>query len=109
MTFDGPQLSLTLDGPPAAPRKATIEERFAAFDQANPHVFALLLELARRRLTEGATWIGVKELWEGARRFVRVSRLDDTYKLNNTFTAMYARKLLTTEPRLVGVMKVRGG
>ena len=109
MTFDG-QLSLTLDGPPAAPGRASIEDRFVAFDRANPHVFALLLRLARERLDRpGVLRIGVKELWEQARVHVETERLGDAYRLNNDYTAAMARKLIRVEPRLVGVMRVRGG
>jgi hypothetical protein len=99
------------DAPPerqAAP--ATIGGRFRAFDAANPHVLAEMLRLARARLDRGERYISVKALWEELRRALAYRHevlADGEYKLNNNYTALYARRLLDLEPRLDGVIATR--
>lgn len=106
--LDG-QLSLAIDAPASSspPRRRSIEDRFASFHAANPHVLELLRDLARERLGAGATWIGVKELWEHARAHAANNEPRGTYKFDNSFTALYARRLIELEPRLADVMRVR--
>jgi hypothetical protein len=94
--------------------KPTIEERFASFDAANPHVYVALERLARLRLIRGDKRIGVKALWEELRRTLAKTALaydpdlgTDGYKLNNDFTALYARKLIDGHPELAAVIEVR--
>lgn len=100
-----PQLDM-FDGATPPARKPTITEAFDAFHTANPHVFAELKRLALARIARGETRIGVKALWEELRESIRVQKLGD-WKLNNSFTALYARKLLEHEPMLVGVIETR--
>ncbi len=103
------QLDLLSPPPPAEPSKPkrpTIEERWQAFDAANPHVFRRLLELARARLDRGERYISVKALYEELRVSLSTKK-EAGYRLNNDFTAIAARRLLEVEPRLVGVIETR--
>lgn len=86
--------------------RPTIEQRFAAFHHANPHVFEEMLRLARERLDAGATRIGTKSLYEQCRESLRVKKIG-TYALNNDYTAPLARLLIEAEPRLDGVIELR--
>ncbi len=86
--------------------KPTIDERFAHFHAANPHVLDEMLELARARLDRGETRIGAKALYEELRQSLRVRKFGE-WKLNNDFTATYARKLIEAEPRLEGMIELR--
>lgn len=86
--------------------RASIEERFAAFHAENPHVFAELLHLAREWLDKGATYVSIKALWEACRVSLRAHGPGE-YKLDNSFTASFARLLIETEPRLEGVIRLR--
>jgi hypothetical protein len=98
---------------PAKPRALTIEERYQLFHAANPHVLAEMQRLARARLDRGETFISVKALWEELRTSLAKRALAydadfaGDYKLNNSYTAFYARELLGVEPRLVGVIETR--
>jgi predicted kinase len=104
---------------PAKPRALTIEERYQLFHAANPQVFAEMLRLARARLDRGEKYISVKALWEELRRsLIQIAQrkeaayegfdaLKAAYKLNNSYTALYARELLDIEPRLAGVIETR--
>ena len=93
-----------------APR-LSIEERFESFHKANPQVADRMLTLARRRLDRGETFISVKALWEELRASFQKSDLAydgfDTTKLNNSYTALYARLIIKLEPRLGDVIELR--
>lgn len=105
------QIKMFLDKPaapaPARPAsKPTLQERWQAFCDQNPHVMVEMLRLARARLERGETRIGVKALWEELRESIRVQKLGD-WALNNSFTALAARRLIELEPRLDGVIELR--
>ncbi len=86
--------------------KPSIDQRFADFCQANPHVLAEMMRMAREKLAAGENRIGVKALWEELRSWLKVTGKGD-YKLNNDFTAPAARKLIEMEPKLAGVIELR--
>ena len=95
-------------------RRRTIEERFEAFDRANPEVFVEMLRLARARLARNEGRISIKAIYEELRASLEVIRdsgsseaLRGPYKLNNSYTASFARKLIEHEPALRGVIELR--
>lgn len=100
-----PQLDM-FDGASPPARKPTITEAFEAFHTANPHVFEEMRRLALARVARGERRVGAKALWEELRESIRVRKLGN-WKLNNSYTAMYARKLLDAEPALVGKIELR--
>lgn len=85
----------------------TIEERFSAFHKANPHVFRLLRELALDYKRAGHSRGGMKMFYEVLRYRSGLYTQGDPYKLNNDFTALYARKLMEETPELVGFFEIR--
>ncbi len=103
----------TTTSAPSKPARPTLEQRFQLFHKENPHVFARMLELARARLDRGERWISVKALWEELRASLAKRELaydadyEPEFKLNNNHTAFYARVLVETEPRLIGVIETR--
>jgi hypothetical protein len=97
----------------------SIDARFAAFHQANPRVFDEMLRLARGKVAAGATRIGVKALWEELRVSLAKRELaydsdfeqppggGPVFKLNNSHTSLYARKLIEHDPSLAAVIELR--
>lgn len=88
----------------------TIAEAFGAFHQANPHVLENLRKLAlERHARRPAEKIGIKHLWEVLRweYEVKTDRPANECRLNNNFTAFYARLLMAREPILRGVFELR--
>ena len=92
--------------------KPSIDQRFADFHQANPHVFDEMLRLARARVAGGVTRLGAKALWEELR--ISLAKRDlaydsdfKTFKLNNDFTAPMARMLIEHDPSLAAVIELR--
>lgn len=103
------QLELPLVLPPivAAESRPTIGERFEAFHAANPHVYRLLVQLARAMHAKRGR-VGMKACWERLRweYSVRVEG-DDWARLNNDFTSRYARLIAETCPDLADAFEVR--
>lgn len=86
----------------------SIEGRFLAFHEANPWVAHRLTVLALDMVERGHPRLGLKQLWEVLRwQYQRATLSGDGLKLNNDFTALYARLLMDSEPRLVGAFETR--
>lgn len=86
--------------------EATIAERFAAFDAANPHVYKAIVLLFKDAQDHGLERFGVKAAfeilrWKGART------TGQPYILNNDFTALYGRKLADEHPTLAPMLRLR--
>lgn len=94
------QLSLTFD--------ATIAERFEEFHRANPHVYRVLVRLAREWVNStGSRKLGIKSLYEVARWRLAIETSDPEYRLNNSYTAFFARLIMRHEPDLDGLFDLR--
>jgi hypothetical protein len=97
-------------------KRKTIEERFIEFDEKNPHVFEKLREFAlQMKRSRGVKHTGrarskysMKALWERLRWHVMFEmECRGEWKLNNNFTALFARKLMEEEPELEGFFETR--
>lgn len=98
----------TLFGSPwLADPRSDIERRFAEFHAKNPHILRELERRAMRLLEVGAPRIGVKALWESMRYDALVRTDARDWKLNNSYTACYARLLIDRNPQLAGVIETR--
>ena len=81
--------------------------RFEAFHRQNPHVFVELKRLALGLLDAGHAFGGMKQLFEVLRYNHALQTTDPDFKLNNNYTAYYARVLMVAEPRLHGFFRLR--
>ena len=101
---------LALDLPPLVaplvPKHATIGERFAAFHEANPHVADALETLARQWFARRQK-VGMKALVEQLRWQSGIQTEGDEYRINNDFTAMYSRLLITRNPEWADRIETR--
>jgi hypothetical protein len=85
-----------------------IEEAFAAFHAQHPEVYRELVRIARRLRDQGWERFGIKTVWEVARyRSMIGNTAGKGPKLNNNFTAYYARLIMEQEPDLADVFKTR--
>lgn len=86
----------------------SMADRFAKYDCENPQVYAVLRRLALQARRAGRARLGMKMLWEVARWQLSLSAADDSpFRLNNNYTAFYARKLMREEPELAGMFELR--
>lgn len=81
----------------------SITEQFHAFDTHNPHVYSALERMAARRLATGATRVSLKGLFEDLRRQLP----HGVAGLNNNYTSLYARRLITEHPNWASVFELR--
>ena len=110
MTDDRRQLELF-----AGDIAATVDDRgdrsepitFAQFHKMNPHVYAELRKLALFYVGRGRKRLSIKLLFEILRsRFVETTG-GGRFRLNNSYSAYYARLLMEQEPELDGVFDIR--
>jgi hypothetical protein len=91
--FMGADLKVTAHMPAAAEVKRGPNRRqskFEKFHEANPHVYELLVQLAREYIRRtGQRKLGIGMLWERLRWEMAISTTGD-FKLNNNYRAHYA-------------------
>lgn len=88
----------------------SLHDKFIAFYQANPSVYAELVKLARDFKNAGHKKMGIGMLWEVLRWQRAMKTVDpngDDWKLNNDFRSRYARTIMQNEPDLRGFFEVR--
>ena len=91
---------------PRAPR-LSIAEHFEAFIEQRPDVYDLLVRLARDVKRRGVSDYGMKAVFERARWHFRIEKGEADFKLNNNYTALFARRIMEREPDLAGFFKTR--
>jgi hypothetical protein len=86
----------------------TLEQQFAEFHQANPHVYSALRHLALDAARHGRR-LGIGMLFEVLRWQYAMTTTDEAseFKLNNNYRAFYARLLMEREPDLDGYFETR--
>jgi len=84
------------------------ETKFDLFHADNPRVYEVLVRLAREWVSRtGRHKLGIKTLYERARWEIALSTTDADFKLNNNFTAFYARLIMAQERDLAGLFDLR--
>jgi lipopolysaccharide/colanic/teichoic acid biosynthesis glycosyltransferase len=85
----------------------TIQQRFWAFHEAHPEVYAELVRLAREARDQRLDRrYGIRTLWEVMRWNLRME-WNDAHKLNDHYTSRYARMIAEREPDLAGMFETR--
>ena len=95
---------------PVVDREASIEEKFEAFHAANPWVYTELLRMTRELVGRGHRRVGMKMLFENLRyswMIRNVAGSDREWRLNNNYTAHYARLVMRLHPEFDGVFETR--
>lgn len=92
---------------PKVAKSATIQERFEAFNRANPQVYAALQCLAMQMLSSGVRQYGIKGLFEILRWQFALQTKGSPFRLCNDFTSRYARLLVKNNPELDGFFEMR--
>jgi len=112
-TCDGSQGILDAEVPPLDispddddPRTGSIAERAERFHARNPAVYLFARDVCRYLKRRRVEHYGMKAVWE-IMRFKYLETHGDLYKLNNNYTAWYARRLMEQEPDLAGFFSTR--
>lgn len=90
------------------PNRLTIQERFDAFHASNPHVFKMFVQYARQAKARGYDKFSAKAIFERLRWYFSFeTESEDEFKLNNDYTALYARKAIKEFPEFEGFFELR--
>lgn len=92
---------------PLFPDPDAISSRFDAFHAEHPEVYAELVKRARQLKAKGIHSYSIKGLYEIVRFHTALGSTTDQFKLNNDFTAHYARLIMQQEDGLAGFFKLR--
>lgn len=84
-----------------------ITRRFREFHEANPEVYVRLVNLADKLRGRGRESYGMKSLFEVLRWHRAMETTGSDFKLNNNYTALYARLIMCNESRLQGFFRTR--
>jgi hypothetical protein len=87
-----------------------MNDAFWTFHEGNPHVYFELVRLARQAVAAGRTKLGIRMLWERMRWTfsVETRRAEGGPKLNDHYTARYARLIMENERDLADLFEIRG-
>jgi hypothetical protein len=86
----------------------TIDQRFAEFHKANPHIYRKLVNLAREVKGAGHTHCSIDFLMHRLRWYHHVElKSTEPFKLNDQFSSRYARAIMLMEPDLCDFFQVR--
>ena len=84
----------------------TIEECFANFHKANPHVLKHLTRIALWLKGIGFDRYSIKGIYERL-RFAAIETTGVPYKMNNDYTPLYSRMIMEETPKLAGFFQTR--
>lgn len=85
-----------------------IDARARRFHEQNPEVFQLFARFALEAARAGRRRIGAKAVWERIRWENPVATNGKPYRLNNSFTAWYARRFVVEYPQHRRLFEMRG-
>lgn len=86
-----------------------IQLAFNKYHSEHPEVYEQLVRLTYEWKNHGGVKLGMKTLYERIRWEWHVGDIKDDagFKLNNNFTAIYARKIMNENPDLKGIFELR--
>lgn len=89
--------------------KATsISARFRKFHDANPNIFAAIIEYLEAARRGGQSAAGMKAIIEGLRwNRVKSAKVGEGWKIPNDFTSRYARLVIERRPDLAEMLEIR--
>lgn len=89
-------------------KNSDIGLRAQQYDADNPRVYVLFKQYAQQMKATGREHFGAKAIFERIRWEMALHTYGDEFKINNDYTAYYARKLMEDMPEFVGFFRTRG-
>lgn len=89
------------------PEKRSLVEAFWEFHRDNPGVYALFDKFAREAAAKERKAFGSKMIFERMRWYTLIESQGDAFKLNNNYTAYYARLWMHRNPQHAGFFRTR--
>lgn len=93
---------------PRISNRKTIQESFEEFHYCNPHVFKMFVQYARQAKSRGYEKFSAKAIFERLRWYYNFEVVsEDEWKLNNNYTALFARLAIKEYPEFEGFFQLR--
>lgn len=89
------------------PAKTHLQKKFEIYDAENPHVYPMFIQYARQVLRSGHDKFSAKAIFERLRWHFNFETEGDVFKLNNNYTAFYARKAMEDYPEFKDFFELR--
>lgn len=86
---------------------ATRESAFQRHHAESPEIYEWFCRFTLEKIHKGAKHVGAKAVWERLRFESPVREDGSPYKLNNNFTAFYARLFMQDHPQYAGIFETR--
>ena len=83
-----------------------MRETFEEYQQRNPRIYKEFINYAMELINAGENRIGSKAIFERIRWEAKIKK-DGEFKINNNFTADYARKFEQDFPHFAGIFEKR--
>jgi hypothetical protein len=82
-------------------RQESIQKQFRRFDAQHPEIYQEFCQIAQNLLQRGRSYYGSKAILEVIRyhRILSGKSETETFKINNTYSSRYARKLMEEDDR----------
>jgi len=80
---------------------------FEKFDEANPEIWELFKKYAHALIRKGITHWSADNILHKIRFETAVKSKGDTFKINNNYSAYYARKFMSIYPMYDGFFELR--
>ena len=84
----------------------TIEDKAVAYDSDYPEIWLKFEEYALRLINRGTKHYGAKAIFEVIRYHTKINT-NEEFKINNNYTAYYARKFHKQYPQYDGFFETR--
>lgn len=84
----------------------TVQEKFRQYHKDNPEVWALFVRFAQELKAAGVTRYSSQGIFHRI-RWETVLKSKGDFKVNNTFSPDYARKLMEEYPEFLGFFETR--
>lgn len=93
----------------APDRELTLAEKFSIFHASNPQVFKELERMTAEMVARGRKRVGMKCLTEVLRfnYYMKTTDPNSVWKLNNSYTSLYARLMVEVHPDWSEVIEIR--
>lgn len=84
-----------------------IEKKFEVYHRDNPHVYDLFIKFSTQAKESGKKQYSAKSVFERMRWHVDIETVGETFKLNNNYTAYYARKIMQDYSEFYNFFSIR--
>jgi hypothetical protein len=83
------------------------QDKFDSFLAANPHVYPLFKRFAHELWQAGRSRMSSRQIVGRIRWEADINTTGDTFKINENFTSLFARKMIAEEPQFADAFELR--